>query len=210
MDEDAIIEVDYIYSDKIRFGYYGDMNKFPYGIHFYYFKSYMQASSALAMYYKTDFDTNYDLKLNLNHSFRVLKRQITTSLIFQKREYYDLNINDYKLFFSNPLKIITPKAGFALKYDYPREALDKAVILGFSKYIQPTLSKIYTNISFYKDFSEFNIGIEQRLTNKETMWQNFSFGMIYQKYREYNELNLFVNYTFFYEHGFVRGFYSHH
>ena len=198
LEEDAIIEIDCVYPDRIYFGYYGDLTKFPYGINFYYDVPYRFLG---ALFYKTDFDSHYDLKLKLDKiSINEINfhRHIAPSFIFQKRKYYKLNINDYQLVLSFPLKKIIPQAGFALKYDYQKESLDKAVILGFSKYIQPTLSKVYSKISLYKDCSEYNIGLEQRLAVKKKFWRNIRLGVQYQKYREYDELNFLVSYLFFY------------
>ena len=191
--------VDLFWANRTTIGYFGDFNRFPYGFYFYHYRPYFFNMSGRVAF-KTDFNSNYDLKLSLSkinlfkfkHSLS-LQDEFNGTFSFQKRKYDDLEINDYRIVVFPPIRILSPRIGFALKDDINREEINKGIILGLGKGIKWMIS-IHSNITFYENFIEYNIGISKYFSSKKKFWDNLKLGIGYQKYRDYNEYNIHLSY----------------
>jgi len=184
-------------------GYYGDLNKYPYGISFYHlrrnlFNRLVNLSGQLN--YKTDFQSNYDFQFILKKEELINKNKfkLSASASFQKRKFEDLNINDYEIIFSNYINYrFSLLIGYVIKedfsYNYNRH---DGVLVGLSKFFNNKMTYVGSDISIYKDFFEYDITVLQHVSQHKKFWGNLEFGLTYQYYKDYDELNILARYRF--------------
>jgi len=203
LEEDKNVIIDYFYANSYFVGYFGDLNKFPYGISIYHMRPYLfyhLVKLSGQFNYKTDFKSNYDLKFTLKKTdlINLNRYKLSALASFQKREYMDLNINDYDIVLNNYIiNRFSISSGYALKEDFSENYnLNHGVLIGISKYFTKTLTFISSDITFYTDFAEYGFTVLQRLSNTKKYLSNFRFGIEYQKYKEYNEFNIVARYSF--------------
>jgi len=192
------------YERTLNIGYYGDVNYLPYGINFYTFQPnlFMMFGS---LYYKTNFESDYDLKITFTKSQLIKRNNYKLNI---HGEYHKRNFNlsklnyqaiDYQVSFGNITEII----GFAPGLIYREEKITEfeyrlgyylSIYKGFHN-IGQTISASYT---YFGDYSEYRLAIFQKLSNYNWFFSRFQIGLIYNNFREYDDFSILLRYKISY------------
>lgn len=203
LEEDKNVIIDYFYANMYHVGYYGDWNKYPKGISLYHMRPYLfyrLVKLSGELNYKTDFKSNYDFQFILKKTDLIdhSRYKISALASFQKREYEELDINDYKVVFNSYLMHrFSVAIGYAMKEDFIVDyKRNSGALIGTSKYFHKTLTFISSDISFFNNYYEYNFTVLQRMSNNKKIWSNLRFGFEYQSYKDYDEFNIIARYHF--------------
>lgn len=203
LEEDKNVIIDYFYANSYFVGYYGDWNKYPYGISLYHMRPYLfhrLVKLSGQLNYKTDFKSNYDFQFILKKTelINLNRYQLSASTSFRKREFEELDINDYEVVLSNYIDHrFSLIVGYAMKEDFSLDyKRNNGAILGLSKFFNKTMTFISSDITIFEDFYEYDITVLQRISHYKKFWSNLKFGVEYQNYKDYDEFNIIARYRF--------------
>lgn len=201
-DTNLLISMEhYYYTNTYHVGYYGDLERMPYGFTAHYFQPYLFGQTILLLSqisYKTDFASNYDFKISLNrlNILELNKYKLSSSISYQKRELNNLFVKDYNIRIHNYIiNSFHINAGYGIKKNIHNDnKVDHGVMVGISKSINQTLTFIDADITRYKGYSECKFMVLQRISNNKKFWRNLRFGINYLYYKDYDEFNFILRY----------------
>ena len=203
LEEDTNVIIDYFYANTYFVGYFGDWNKYPYGISIYHMRPYLfhqLVKLSGQLNYKTDFKSNYDLKFILKKTdlINLNRYQLSALASFQKRKYKEFDVNDYEVVMNNYIMHkFSVALGYAMKEDFSVDyKRNNGALIGLSKYFYKTLTFVSTDITIFENFYEYDISVLQRVSNYKKFWSNLKFGVEYQNYKDYDEFNIIARYRF--------------
>jgi hypothetical protein len=208
-DYDDIIFCPVDYAGTFSVGYYGDINNLPYGMNLYVFRPQLFRIPVLLFinaYYKTNFESDYDLKLKLTRSdvIKNEKYSLNLGLEYQNRQLnlsdFNYQVQDYQITFTNSFQNII---SFAPGLVYREEKrIEQEYHLGYYLSLFKSFNNIgqtvSVNLTYFGDYSEYSCAIYQKLSINNWFLSRFQIGLIYSGYREYNDFSILFRYVLTY------------
>jgi hypothetical protein len=194
----------YDYFNTMNIGYYGDINRLPYGFTFYYFKPYLFGKPLMIntnLTFKTDFNSNFDFKVRFGKSeiIRKEKYRLSSTFYIHLRDLTiddtKYRINDYEFLIRNCFFNFLHLSGGLLIRDEFSNAVKYGGLIAIDASISKTLSHLSFDLVHIDNDYEYSVALYQRLARNTRVLRDFQFGIEYQDYLDYNEINLIMRYT---------------
>jgi len=194
----------YDYFNTMNIGYYGDINRMPYGFTFYYFRPYLLGKPLMMntnLTFKTDFNSNIDFKVRFGKSDIIQKEKyrLSSTFYFHWRDLtidnIEYRINDYEFLIRNYFFNFLHLSGGLLIRDEFSKAIAYGGLIGIDASYTKTLSHLSLEFTQIRNDYEYSIALYQRLARNTWILRDFQIGIEYQNYIEYDELNLLLRYT---------------
>lgn len=203
----------WVYSKSFSIGYFGDFRYLPWGFSIAHLRPYtklpfLDRSKFLSgeINFKTNSDFNYDLNLSFtwHHVYHSNHFSLDIRSLFHERKLgvneFDLENKDFQLIFVNTInQSFSISAGLIKRKDTYVDSLE---LIGYhfsaNKYILKLKQTVSGYFSYFGDYSEFGFSFNQDLSKLINRLDRFHFGLVYNNYHRYNEINLLLKYNVYY------------
>ena len=193
------------YLNTFSIGYFGDYYFMPIGISISYFVPYYNRKSIMLSAdasYKTNFKSNSDFSLQLTriNAIKYPKYSLDLSAYYDYRnlEIGDINykISDVAIELKNSLfNQVSLSLGILFRNEqYIKASRQWGYIMGSEKYFYGINQRWAANVLLVGNNVEYGVSFYQGFPISKWSWKSCIVGLEYNKYKEYNELNIALKY----------------
>jgi len=204
-DSDIIYYCPVDYARSFTFGYFGDFRRLPYGISLTFFRPYLFRKAALLsgrFLYKTNFESDFDYKISLSrgniighvyYALGALVEYQNRKVIVHRKDY---QAKDFCFVLSNSFSnVISVSPGLVYRVETVTETES---YLGWffsaDKHFWKWNQELEMHLTIFPDYSEFGLGIYQKLSTKTRILNRFQIGLLYEGYHKYDDVSLLLRY----------------
>lgn len=193
------------YFNKFSVGYFGDYYYMPIGIAISYFVPYYNRKSIMILAdasYKTDFKSDSDFRLQLTriNAIKYPKYSLDLSVYYNYRnlEIGETNykISDVSLEFRNSLFTqVSLSPGLLFRNEqYFKTSRKWGYVMGAEKYFHSINQRWTAKVLLIGNNVEYGVSFYQGFPISKWSWKSCIVGLEYNKYIEYNEINIALKY----------------